>query len=110
MVKGTFLHHTITAISQCLHINLFPGNSIITISGLWLFKPLRMMGNYPTQENRIIKAVIKFAFILSLHTIINLWRNIFQYIRIPIMFLINFEKSARREGICCFFFPAKSKE
>lgn len=57
------------------------------------------MGNYPIQENRIIKTVIKFAFILSLHTIINLWQNIFQYRRIPITFLIEYENSAEREDL-----------
>lgn len=55
IAKGTFLQYTITVISQCFHINLFPGNSIITISSLWLFKPLRMMENNPIQENKITK-------------------------------------------------------
>lgn len=99
IVKGTFLYHTVTVIGRCLHINLFPGNSITTISSLWLFKPLRMMGNYPRQENRITKRVIKFAFILSLHITINLWQNLFQYRRVPIMFIIKYEKSAGREGL-----------
>lgn len=55
IATGTFLQYAITVISQCFHTNLFPGNSIITISSLWLFEPLRMMENYPAQENKITK-------------------------------------------------------
>lgn len=61
IVKNTFLQYIITVMSQCFHINLFPGNSIINASSLCLFKPVRMMGNYPIQENSIIKIVIKFC-------------------------------------------------